>query len=92
MDKQIDKQIDKKLNSAKISLTYLNNYNHDIIEKIKNLEEEKFLINTKCKNNDDKLKILLEREEKIIQEINKGQELQKILKNNNKILSKLYNL
>ena len=88
----MDKTLNKKLNSAKISLTYLNDYNEDIKGKIKALEEEKFMLNMKCNNNQDKLNELLKRQEKVVEEIRKGEELQKILKNNNKILDKLYNL
>ena len=50
------------------------------------------MLNIRCSNNEDKINELLLRQEKLIEEIKKGQELQKILKNNYKILDKLYNL
>ena len=84
--------MDKKLNSAKISLTYLNDYKIDIDKKIKKLERDKELLIFKCNGNEELLDKLTQEETKITEEIKKGEELQKLLKTNCKILDKLYSL
>ena len=88
----MDNTLNKKLNSATISLNYLNKHNDDIQNKINKLEDSKYLLNVKLENNKNELKEFTNRRKKIIEEIKKGDKLLETIQNNNKILNKLYNL
>ena len=59
------------------------------MEKIKN---DKFLLSVQTNNKKNELDDFLKRKDILLQEIEKGEQLIKIMNQNNNILDKLYNL
>jgi chromosome segregation ATPase len=88
----MDENINKKINCFKISLNYLKNYDNDLKNNIKKINDEIFLLKTKLNNNNVNLNELTTRKNTVNDELLKGKLLLETLEKNNKILDKLYNL
>ena len=88
----MESSLNKNINLDTISLEYIHQDNKDIDKKMKKIINEKFLLTVQTNNKKNELDDFLKRKDILLQEIEKGEQLIKIMNQNNNILDKLYNL
>lgn len=88
----MESSLNKNINLDTISLEYIHQDNKDIDKKMKKINNEKFLLTVQTNNKKNELDDFLKRKNILLQEIEKGEQLIKIMNQNNNILDKLYNL
>ena len=88
----MESSLNKNINLATISLEYIHQDNKDINQKIEKIKNDNFLLTVQNNNKKNELDDFLKRKNILLQEIEKGEKLIKIMNQNNNILDKLYNL
>ena len=88
----MESSLNKNINLDTISLEYIHQDNKDIDKKMKKIKNDKFLLTVQTNNKKNELDDFLKRKDILLQEIEKGEQLIKIMNQNNNILDKLYNL
>ena len=88
----MESSLNKNINLDTISLEYIHQDNKDIDKKMKKIKNDKFLLTVQTNNKKNELDDFLKRKNILLQEIEKGEQLIKIMNQNNNILDKLYNL
>ena len=88
----MESSLNKNINLATVSLEYIHQDNKDIDKKMEKIKNDKFLLTVQTNNKKNELNEFLKRKDILLQEIEKGEQLIKIMNQNNNILDKLYNL
>ena len=88
----MESSLNKNINLATVSLEYIHQDNKDIDKKMEKIKNDKFLLSVQTNNKKNELDDFLKRKDILLQEIEKGEQLIKIMNQNNNILDKLYNL
>ena len=88
----MESSLNKNINLANISLEYIHQDNKDIDQKMEKIKNDKFILSVQTNNKKNELDDFLKRKYILLQEIEKGEQLIKIMNQNNNILDKLYNL
>ena len=88
----MESSLNKNINLATVSLEYIHQDNKDIDKEMEKIKNDKFLLSVQTNNKKNELDDFLKRKDILLQEIEKGEQLIKIMNQNNNILDKLYNL
>lgn len=88
----MESSFNKNINLATVSLEYIHQDNKDIDKEMEKIKNDKFLLSVQTNNKKNELDDFFKRKHILLQEIEKGEQLIKIMNQNNNILDKLYNL